>query len=271
MKCRKGLALGVCVAMICAAITGCSQKKDAPAASAATEQAVTETAAESAAETGQTVTEAEVESVPETEIAEEALTETEVDVEQIMSEQGIMLPFMYSGDDSYLATICSWMETEFGQYYDLDGGVIIPEPVILYTDDSNEEDIKIWGDFQEDVYTLEEETLVNQSGGSNPGLLHLKKTDDASYEVTEFEKVGDGSDYDKDVQRIFSSAPADAGDLVAAFQEIGNNGARDKARWEYLKMYVDEVPQSIKSYKMYGWQPVSLEGTEPPQEFWVEE
>ena len=271
MKCRKGLALGICLAMICAAITGCSQKKDAPAASAATEQAVTETVAESAAETEQAVTEAEVESVAETEIAEEDVTETEVDVEQIMSEQESMLPFMYSGDDPYLPVICGWMETEFGQYYDLDGGVFIPEPVILYTDESNEEDIKIWGDFQEDVYTLDDETLVNQSGGSNPGLLHLKKTDDADYEVTEFEKVGDGTDYDKDVERIFGSAPADAGDLVSAFQEAGDNGTKDIARWECLKMYIDQVPQSIKSYKMYGWQPVSLEGTEPPQEFWVEE
>ena len=243
MKGMRVIVSGLCAAMILASVSGCGQKKaDQPAAS--------ETAASAA------------ESIAES-TAQNVVIDMESEADQVasqMNDLGIVLPFVYTGDEPYMNEICIWAEREFGPYMVEDGTVLIPAPVILYTDDSDPEDIKIWGNFWAETYTLEEETLVSQSGGESPGLLHLKKTGEDSYEVTGFDRVGDGSDYNPDVERIFGNAPQEAGDLVQALYETGDsrNGKTEEVRKTFIRMYADSVPQTIRYYQDYGWDPVPV-------------
>ena len=59
----------------------------------------------------------------------------------------------------------------------------IPSPFIISTNDGNKDDVLIWGDFWVFNYDIAGDTLKTVSGGSHPGLMHLKKTD-KGFEVT---------------------------------------------------------------------------------------
>ena len=158
-----------------------------------------------------------------------------------------------------MQTVFDWMEKEPASWYE-DGAYFIPAPVIFYTDDSDPADIRIFGDFQVYKYDLEGENLLCKSGGSHPGLLHLKKSEEAGtgYEAVSFEAVSDGSDMDESMKEIFGKAPAEAGDLTALFSTAHDDGTYENVRKEFIKMYADQVPFAIKSYQDYGWDPVMI-------------
>ena len=172
----------------------------------------------------------------------------------------VPLPLMYTGEDPYMQTVFDWMEKEPASYYE-DGAYFIPAPVIFYTDDSDPADIRLFGDFQVFKYDLEGENLMCKSGGSHPGLLHLKKSEEAGtgYEAVSFEAVADGSDMDESMKEIFGKAPAEAGDLTAQFSTAHDDGTYENVRKEFIKMYADQVPFTIKSYQDYGWDPVMID------------
>ena len=227
MKRRQVMAVAAGSALILGLLTGCGGG-----------QSKTETAA-------QTTT---VETAADTETALENGSETEA-----AGEMAELPAFEYNGDDPYMGTICNWMAEAFGGYFD-ENAVMIPAPEILYTDDSDPEKVRIWGDFWVYGYALENDTLMTVSGGSNPGLLYLAKEGD-SYMVTDFDAVGDGSQYTEDIERICSEAPEEAGDLAAAFSEESD----DAVRKELIRMYEAQNSLGIKAYQDYGWDPVPLE------------
>ena len=109
--------------------------------------------------------------------------------------------FEYTGNDPYVAAICEWLLGTKAEMY-APGEVAIPCPVILEVDDSDPEDILIWGSFDLHWYNLRNTTLFCVSGGSHPGLIHLQEAD-GLFSVTDFNAVGDGTDYSVDVERIF--------------------------------------------------------------------
>ena len=131
---------------------------------------------------------------------------------------------------------------------------MIPSPEVLYTDDTDPEKVRVWGDFWMFSYSLEGDVLMNESGGANPGLLYLEKNGD-SYQVTDFDAVGDGAQYNEDVERICSEAPEEAGDLVAAY-----TGEYDETvRKEFIRMYAEANGLSVTAYQDFGWDPVPLD------------
>lgn len=69
--------------------------------------------------------------------------------------------------------------------------ILISFPVIYYIDKSDETDIKVYGNFWGERYTLYENRLINQGGGENPGICHIKKEDN-NYSMVSFEESGDG-------------------------------------------------------------------------------
>ena len=56
-------------------------------------------------------------------------------------------------------------------------------------------------------YDLNGDTLECKSGGSYPGCIHVKDVldDPRGYVVTDFEIVGDGSDFAPTAKKIFAS------------------------------------------------------------------
>ena len=127
----------------------------------------------------------------------------------------------------------------------------IPSLFIVSTDDGNKDDVLVWGDFWVFNYDVVGDTLKTISGGSHPGLMHLKKTD-RGFEVTDFEVVEDGAGNLESAKRIF-------GDNFDAFWEINSNQEkREDIRLHFLADYVKKHNLPVKMVQDYGWPAVAL-------------
>ena len=186
------------------------------------------------------------------------ITEESTETEDIADDEGegevevSSLPvYVYDGD-AKIAAICDYLTKDIASQYS-EAEVSIPYMQIIDTDDSNPEDILVWGDFWVMNYNLEGSVLVAGSGGNYPGLMHLQESSDGSYVVTEFEQVGDGSDFIPSAKKIF-------GDRYDEFSRVqSDNEAFEEIRKEYIQDYVKANGLNITAYQDYGWDPVTLE------------
>ena len=127
----------------------------------------------------------------------------------------------------------------------------IPCPFVISTDNANKNDVLVWGDFWVFNYDLSGDTLKTVSGGSHPGLLHLKRTD-KGFEVTGFDAVVDGAGNMESAKKIF-------GDKFDAFWELNSNAEkREDIRLHFVADYVKKHNLSAKLLQDYGWPAVAL-------------
>ncbi|MBQ2219602.1 MAG: hypothetical protein II417_02260 [Elusimicrobia bacterium] len=154
-------------------------------------------------------------------------------------------------ETTYFPAIERYLVKECGSKY-LEGQYCIPFQTVVAVDERNAEDILVWGDFWVFNYNLAGDTLETVSGGSHPGLMHIKQTD-TGFEVTAFDQVEDGSRYMPSAKRIF-------GEKYNNFQTINSDEVRrEKHRAEVLANYVKRHNIPAKKYKDYGWPAKSLE------------
>ena len=127
----------------------------------------------------------------------------------------------------------------------------IPVPRIVAVDSTDPSDIRVWGDFMVHNYRLEGETLHFVSGGTHPGLLHLRETD-GRLAVSAFDQVQDGSDYLKSAERIF-------GEHFDAWRELAaDDVAAGQGRLQAVAEYVSSHGLPAKFIQDYGREPVSI-------------
>ncbi len=160
--------------------------------------------------------------------------------------------YEYPGPEAFYTVLYRYIADELGQGYP-ESQVTIPCPVIVAEDESNKEDIKVWGNFWVFNYDLNGDTLECASGGAYPGCIHLKAVDDSDgYAVTGMDKVGDGSDFDPTAKKIF-------GKYYDDFTKINSDDKeRERLRAQIISNYVFANNLNIKAYKDYGWDPVTL-------------
>jgi len=152
---------------------------------------------------------------------------------------------------NYYTAIYQYLQNEIGKQYS-EGDYCVPFYNIVDVDESNEEDIKIWGDYWVYNYKLVGDTLKTVSGGNHPGLMHVCKNDDG-YEVTEFDQVADGSDNIQSAKRIY-------GDKFESFQTIqSDDQMREQMRAEELVNFVKANNLPATMYQDYGWPAKALE------------
>lgn len=158
--------------------------------------------------------------------------------------------YVYKGSDPIIAAITQYMIVEFeGSYPDCD--ISIPCPIVVATDDSDVNDVKVYGNFWLYNYNLNDDTLLNESGGAYPGCFHIKKTD-SGCEILSFDVVADGADYDESAKQIF-------GDNYDKFVEVcGDTALAEKTRTEFISDYVKSHDLAITKYQDSGWDPVTL-------------
>lgn len=150
--------------------------------------------------------------------------------------------------DSYSLAIDRYLIDSIGAYY-AEGEYCIPTKTIIDVDDTNTEDILVYGDFWVFNYNLVGDTLKTVSGGDHPGLMHVKQTNDR-FEVIAFDRVEDGSDYLPSAQRIF-------GDKFNDFQQISSNEKdREENRKAIIAGYVKKNKIPATMYQDYGWDPI---------------
>lgn len=153
-------------------------------------------------------------------------------------------------EDTPLSAIDRYMVNEIGKHYS-QGGVCIPCVTIVDTDESNTDDIKVWGDFWVFNYNQVGDTLKTVSGGDHPGLMHVKKTEEC-YEVIAFDAVVDGSGNLESAKKIF-------GERYDAFHAINSDDKkREENRTHIITDYVKNHQLPVTMYQDYGWPAVAL-------------
>ena len=132
------------------------------------------------------------------------------------------------------------------------GEVCIPSHRIIAVDESNPDDIQVWGDFWVDNFNVVGDTLIAVSGGSHPGKMHVIKDSEGHLAVTAFEAVGDGSSFTPTAKAIF-------GDRFEDFQAaLSDQNHREAVRKAAIASYVEKHQLSVKVYKDYGWPAVEI-------------
>ena len=150
----------------------------------------------------------------------------------------------FTAIDNYLTTV-------IGSQYS-PGEICIPYHSYVAVDESDGNDIQVWGDFWVENYRVSQDTLVFVSGGNHPGKMHVKKDSAGHFFVTAFEAVGDGSTFLPTAKAIF-------GDKFDAFQKAyANHEEREKIRRNAIGAYVAKNHLAVKVYKDYGWPAVEI-------------
>ena len=170
-------------------------------------------------------------------------TETPAQPEAKIAEKVVEEPTCFTAIEDYLVN-------EIGKDYS-QGDVCIPYAYVVSTDQSNSDDILVWGDFWVFNYDLVGDTLKTVSGGSHPGLMHVKKTANG-FEVTSFDAVADGADNLPTAKKIF-------GDKFEAFSALNSEQVgREEKRMHITADYVRKHNLSAKLLQDFGWPAVEL-------------
>ena len=146
---------------------------------------------------------------------------------------------------TYLAAIRRYLTSEVGSQY-AEADYCVPLCQIVAVDESNAEDIRVWGDFWVYNYSLSGDTLQCVSGGNHPGLIHVRQTENG-FEVTGFDRVEDGSHFAPSARRIFGKRYKDFMSVQA------DDTKRERLRAEGLAEYVRNYNIPAACYQDYGW------------------
>jgi len=162
----------------------------------------------------------------------------------------------YMGDDPVEGAVYEYAATVLPEGYDVsDDMVSIPVVKIIDKVENEDGSVDVSGIFEIYNYTVEGDTLMNQSGGSHPGKMHLVKDEEAqveAYKVESFDPVGDGSEFEPTAKKIF-------GDSYDAFMEaLSDDDALAALRTEIVKNYVEATGLEVTKYQDYGWDPVDI-------------
>lgn len=179
--------------------------------------------------------------------AEETAAEDTVEVESVDASI-----YGYAGEDPVEATVYEYAATAFAEEFDVEEGMVsIPTVTIIDKIENEDGSIDVTGDFWIDNYTIEGDTLVDQSGGNFPGKMHIVMEGDA-YKVESFEGVGDGSEFEPTAKAIF-------GDSYDKFMEVNSDDeARAELRTQTIATFVKANNLEVTKYQDYGWDPVEL-------------
>ena len=223
MKKRRILATIMSAAMLATTLVGCGSE---------------EAADQQVADTQEVEQVAEQEETPAQEDTQESDTTAELPA------------YEYPGPEAFYSAVYAYIVDELGSQYS-QGDVCIPSINEVYLDDSDNSDIKYYAAFEVYNYTLEGDTLMTQSGGAHPGVMHLKYSE-VGYEVTGFDAVADGSDFDPTAKEYF-------GKYYDDFMKVySDSDAKEATRAQIIANYVAANSLNITKYQDYGWDPVEL-------------
>ena len=164
--------------------------------------------------------------------------------------------YSHSSVNPYYAPVCGYLLENFGPLFEPED-ITLPIVILLREDDSDPDDIKVWGRFAVMNYALRGTTLLTRSGGDFSGLIHLEK-DGEGYKAVAMDRLEDGSDNDASVKRIFGVDE----ELLAGYRE--SYADRMDATAEAVRWYSEDTGIDIQAYEDYGWDPVYVNPENQP-------
>ena len=172
------------------------------------------------------------------------------------AESSALPAYAYTGEDPVWAAVVKYMqETDFG-FEPEEGGVLIPTPIILKTEMSEDgNEAAVYGNFWIFTYTLEGKTLMTGPCGENPGVIRLEKKNDV-WNVTDAEFAEEGA-YKESIARFAN------GDKQLEEDYYCTNGNSDDSflpqfQRAVLVEYVNANGLDVTAYQDFGWDPVDL-------------
>ena len=145
--------------------------------------------------------------------------------------------------------ISYYLAKEIGSQYS-PGKVCVPVLMIVSTEETEDGNTLVWGDFWVFNYNLAGDTLKTVSGGNHSGLMTLHKEGNG-YRVTSFEQTEDGAGNEASAKRIF-------GKHYDVYQNMhSNENVREAVRKEQLKNWV-KGNSGARYYQDFGWPAVEL-------------
>lgn len=152
--------------------------------------------------------------------------------------------------DNAIDAICRYL-TDLGVNY-APAEYCIPYCLVVECDTTQTDEMLVWGEFWVQNYNMAGDTLKSISGGRHPGCMHIKKTD-GRYEVTQFDAVSDGAEFEASAKAIF-------GKHYEAFILLNANDEKMlAARTKSILDYAAAHDLKVSYYEDYGWMAVKLE------------
>ena len=158
--------------------------------------------------------------------------------------------YSHETDDPFYAPACQYIMETCGPLFDPED-IMIPVVDILRVDDSDPEDILVWGNYRVYNYALRGTTLMTRSGGNFPGIIHMRKDGD-SYTGVSMDLVEDGERNGESVKEIFGVDD----ELMKAYTESAEN---EELTEEAIRWYREDSGLDIEAYEDYGWDPHFLD------------
>ena len=161
--------------------------------------------------------------------------------------------YSHETDDPFYAPACQYIMETCGSQFEPEE-IMIPVVDILRVDDSDPEDILVWGNYWVYNFALRGTTLMNRSGGNFPGIIHMKEDGD-TYTGFDMDLVESGSDYDSSIEELFGVDD----ELRNAFAESTESY---DLFMETLRWYRDDTGLDIEASQDFGWDPDLLDPDE---------
>lgn len=159
----------------------------------------------------------------------------------------------YMGQDPVECAVWKYLCEDISVMYDKPAdSITVPVVQIIKTEEGDDGDARVYGDFWVYNYAINGDTLEFKSGGAHPGMMRVAKDGD-EYKVVEFTPVEDGSNFESSAKEIF-------GDDSDKFMQItADSDAREKLRAQGLADYVKTNGLAVTKYQDYDQDPVDLD------------
>ena len=167
--------------------------------------------------------------------------------------------YSHETDNPYYLPACQFNMEEYGSHFET-FDVMIPFVDILRVDDSDPEDIKIWGNYKIFNYAIRGTTMFTMNGGNFPGLIHMKKDGDSLVGVS-MDEVESGSNNAESIEKIFGVDE----ELLEAFRKSTEDEAEEELVLNTFRWYQEDSGLDIEAYEDYGWDPVYFNAEEQPE------
>ncbi len=160
----------------------------------------------------------------------------------------------YMGQDPVECAVWKYLAEDVAANYGPDDKtdiVSVPVVTVIKSEEGEDGETHISGDFWTYNYKINGDTLECVSGGAHPGMARVAKDGDA-YKVVDFEPVKDGGEFEPSAKEIF-------GDDFDKFMKVnGDSDAREALRAQGLADYVKTNGLAVTKYQDEGWDPVDL-------------
>lgn len=158
----------------------------------------------------------------------------------------------YDGDDPVTAAVYQYLVEHAADNFDIPANAVtIPIVQIIATEEGDNGDALVYGNFYMMNYELDGDTLKCISGGAFPGMMTCIQVG-SGYSAQKLDVCEDGGNFDESAKKIF-------GKHYETFTQVqSDDETRELARAEIIASYVKANKLDVTKYQDEGQDPVDI-------------